>query len=49
MKQLRSTSFHTKAFTLLEMMVVLLIIALILGTVAFLVQGIQGDAEHVTT
>lgn len=49
MKHLRSTPFHSKAFTLLEMMVVLLIIALILGTVAFMVQGIEGDAEHVTT
>ncbi|MFC5456000.1 type II secretion system major pseudopilin GspG [Prosthecobacter fluviatilis] len=46
MKHLRSSSKN--GFTLLEMMVVLLIIALILGTVAFMVQGIQGDAEHVT-
>lgn len=49
MKHLRSSSFHSKAFTLLEMMVVLLIIALILGSVAFMVQGIEGDAQSVTT
>lgn len=49
MKQLRTTSFHSKAFTLLEMMIVLLIIALILGTVAFMVSGIQGGAEVVAT
>ena len=46
MKHLRSTPFHSKAFTLLEMMVVLLIIALILGTVAFMVQGIQDPWGH---
>ncbi|WP_395732590.1 type II secretion system major pseudopilin GspG [Prosthecobacter sp.] len=46
MKHLRTSSKN--GFTLLEMMVVLLIIALILGTVAFMVQGVQGDAEHVT-
>lgn len=47
MKHLRSSS--SNGFTLLEMMVVLLIIALILGSVAFMVQGIEGDAQNVTT
>ena len=37
------------AFTLLEMMIVLLIIALILGSVAVMVQGIEGNAQAVTT
>jgi len=37
------------AFTLLEMMVVLLIIALILGSVAVMVQGFSKDAEDVAT
>lgn len=45
--QISRTSSH--AFTLLEMMVVLLIIALIIGSVAFMVQGISGKAEDVTT
>lgn len=45
----RFSTTHAKAFTLLEMMVVLLIIALILGSVAFMVQGIEGDAQNVTT
>jgi general secretion pathway protein G len=37
------------AFTLLEMMIVLLIIALILGSVAVMVQGFSKDAEDVAT
>ena len=49
MQHLRPTSNHAKAFTLLEMMVVLLIIALILGSVAVMVQGIEGNAQQVTT
>ena len=49
MQHLHPTSSSSKAFTLLEMMVVLLIIALILGSVAFMVQGIEGDAQNVTT
>ena len=50
MQHLRSISSRTaKAFTLLEMMVVLLIIALILGSVAFMVQGIEGNAQGVAT
>ena len=49
MQHLHPTSSKSKAFTLLEMMVVLLIIALILGSVAFMVQGIEGDAQNVTT
>ena len=49
MHHLRPASSSSKAFTLLEMMVVLLIIALILGSVAFMVQGIEGDAQNVTT
>lgn len=36
-------------FTLLEMMIVLLIIALILGSVAVLMNGVQSNAEAVTT
>lgn len=35
------------AFTLLEMMIVLLIIALIIGSVAVMVQGIEGNAQGV--
>ena len=49
MRHLNSSTANNKAFTLLEMMVVLLIIALILGSVAFMVQGIEGDAQNVTT
>jgi len=49
MQHLHPASSNSKAFTLLEMMVVLLIIALILGSVAFMVQGIEGDAQNVTT
>ncbi|MBB5030944.1 type II secretion system major pseudopilin GspG [Prosthecobacter vanneervenii] len=51
MKHIHASSprFSTKAFTLLEMMVVLLIIALILGAVAVMVQGIEGNAQDVTT
>lgn len=37
------------AFTLLEMMVVLLIIALIIGSVAVMMNGIEGNAQGVTT
>lgn len=37
------------AFTLLEMMIVLLIIALILGSVAVMVQGFSKEAEVVAT
>lgn len=40
---------RTNAFTLLEMMIVLLIIALIIGSVAVMVQGIEGNAQTVTT
>lgn len=40
---------RTNAFTLLEMMIVLLIIALIIGSVAVMVQGIEGNAQEVTT
>ena len=49
MRHLRPSTSHAKAFTLLEMMVVLLIIALILGSVAVMVQGIEGNAQQVTT
>ena len=49
MRHLNSSTANNKAFTLLEMMVVLLIIALILGSVAFMVQGIDGDSQFVTT
>ena len=49
MQHLRPSSLPAKAFTLLEMMVVLLIIALILGSVAFMVQGIEGNAQQVST
>jgi general secretion pathway protein G len=49
MQHLRPTSNYAKAFTLLEMMVVLLIIALILGSVAVMVQGIEGNAQGVAT
>jgi general secretion pathway protein G len=45
----RITAPTRNAFTLLEMMVVLLIIALILGSVAVMVQGIEGNAQQVTT
>ncbi|WP_395718925.1 type II secretion system major pseudopilin GspG [Prosthecobacter sp.] len=48
MKHTRSIPRH-HAFTLLEMMVVLLIIALIIGSVAVMVQGIEGNAQSVTT
>jgi general secretion pathway protein G len=48
MKHARSIPRH-HAFTLLEMMVVLLIIALIIGSVAVMVQGIEGNAQSVTT
>jgi general secretion pathway protein G len=44
-----SKTIHAQAFTLLEMMVVLLIIALILGSVAVMVQGIEGNAQEVST
>lgn len=40
---------RSNAFTLLEMMIVLLIIALIIGSVAVMVQGIEGNAQAVTT
>jgi general secretion pathway protein G len=49
MQHLHPSRPHAKAFTLLEMMVVLLIIALILGSVAVMVQGIEGNAQQVTT
>lgn len=49
MKHNRIASSSRNAFTLLEMMVVLLIIALILGSVAVMVQGIEGNAQQVTT
>ena len=49
MQHLRPSKTHSKAFTLLEMMVVLLIIALILGAVAVMVPGIEGNAQQVTT
>ena len=49
MKNLRTAAPSRHAFTLLEMMVVLLIIALILGSVAVMVQGIEGNAQQVTT
>jgi general secretion pathway protein G len=49
MKHLRTFNSRPKAFTLLEMMVVLLIIALIIGSVAVMVQGIEGNAQQVTT
>lgn len=47
MHHLRPSRPHSKAFTLLEMMVVLLIIALILGSVAVMIQGFEGNAERV--
>lgn len=37
------------AFTLLEMMVVLLIIALIIGSVAVVMSGVEGTANETTT
>lgn len=37
------------AFTLLEMMVVLLIIALIIGSVAVVMNGVEGTANETTT
>ncbi len=40
---------RSSAFTLLEMMIVLLIIALIIGSVAVMVQGIEGNAQNVTS
>jgi general secretion pathway protein G len=49
MKHIRTKHSRPNAFTLLEMMVVLLIIALILGSVAVMVQGIEGNAQQVTT
>lgn len=49
MKHPHTSKSHVSAFTLLEMMVVLLIIALIIGSVAVMVQGISGNAEDVTT
>lgn len=49
MKHIQPASARPNAFTLLEMMVVLLIIALIIGSVAVMVQGISGNAEVVTT
>lgn len=49
MKNPHRPSPRTNAFTLLEMMVVLLIIALIIGSVAVMVQGIEGNAQNVTT
>lgn len=49
MKHLRHPTSRPNAFTLLEMMVVLLIIALIIGSVAVMVQGIEGNAQQVTT
>lgn len=49
MKHLRHPASRPNAFTLLEMMVVLLIIALIIGSVAVMVQGIEGNAQQVTT
>ncbi len=47
MKHLQHKSPRPHAFTLLEMMVVLLIIALIIGSVAVMVQGFEGNAEQV--
>ncbi len=49
MKHRHPTAPRPNAFTLLEMMVVLLIIALIIGSVAVMVQGIEGNAQQVTT
>lgn len=49
MKHIRTNRTSRNAFTLLEMMVVLLIIALIIGSVAVMVQGIEGNAQTVTT
>lgn len=49
MQHLHRPHVGQKAFTLLEMMVVLLIIALIIGSVAVMVQGIEGNAQAVTT
>lgn len=49
MQHLHRPHAGQKAFTLLEMMVVLLIIALIIGSVAVMVQGIEGNAQTVTT
>lgn len=42
------TRLHS-AFTLLEMMVVLLIIALIIGSVAVVMNGVEGTANETTT
>ncbi|WP_395735563.1 type II secretion system major pseudopilin GspG [Prosthecobacter sp.] len=47
MKHIRRQPLHTRAFTLLEMMIVLLIIALIIGSVAVMVNGIEKNAESV--
>lgn len=47
MKHTRSTESHFDAFTLLEMMVVLLIIALIIGSVAVMVQGFENKGQDV--
>lgn len=49
MKHIRLSTRLRHAFTLLEMMVVLLIIALIIGSVAVMMQGIEGNAQGVTT
>lgn len=49
MKPAAATRPRPNAFTLLEMMIVLLIIALILGSVAFMVSGMQKNAEEVAS
>ena len=50
MKQLRSNQTPLRhAFTLLEMMVVLLIIALIIGSVAVVMSGVEDTANVTTT
>jgi len=49
MKHIHISDSRSNAFTLLEMMVVLLIIALILGSVAVMVQSFEGNAQQVAT
>ncbi|WP_395749800.1 type II secretion system major pseudopilin GspG [Prosthecobacter sp.] len=48
MKHIHRQPLRTRAFTLLEMMIVLLIIALIIGSVAVMVGGIEKQAETVS-
>ena len=47
MKHPHRTQPRHRAFTLLEMMIVLLIIALIIGSVAVMMQGFEGNAQGV--